>query len=145
MPTPENLYCTIIYPHVEVKTEEARKVLPKQITLNDAVTQWGNIAALVAGLSQSNTEIIKRSLKDIVSEPVRSRLIPGYNGIKTAALEAGAIGANISGSGPSVFALSLSKSNAEVIGQAMQRVVSSFNIESDLYISQINHNGPRVL
>lgn len=143
--TPDNLYCTIIHPHVEIKTEEARKVMPVQIPLKSAVIQWGNIAALVAGLSQKNTDIIKRSLGDIVSEPVRGKLIPGYEGIKTAALDAGAIGANISGSGPSVFALSLSEDNAETIGQAMQKVVSSYKIKSDIYISKINNKGPRVL
>jgi len=145
IPTHEDLYCTVIYPHVEIKTEEARKILPKQITLQDAVIQWGNVAALVAGLSQGNTDIIKKSLNDIISEPVRSKLIPGYDGIKTAAMEAGAIGANISGSGPSVFALSLTPSNAEIIGEEMQKVVFSYNINSDLYISKINQNGPRVL
>ncbi len=145
IPTHEDLFCTVIYPHVEIKTEEARKILPKQITLQDAVIQWGNVAALVAGLSQGNMDIIKRSLNDIISEPVRSKFIPGYDGIKTAAMEAGAIGANISGSGPSVFALSLTPGNAEIIGEAMQKVVSSYNINSDLYISKINQNGPRVL
>lgn len=145
IPTPEKLYCTVIFPHVEISTAEARKVLPKQIPLQDAVAQWGNIAALVAGLSQSNTDIIKRSLKDIICEPVRSKLIPGYDGIKTAALEGGAIGASISGSGPSVFAFSLSEDNAKVIGEGMKKVVSSFDIDSDIYISKINHIGPRVL
>jgi homoserine kinase len=145
IPTREELYCTVIYPNIEIKTEEARKMLPKQIPLHDVVIQSGNLAALVAGLSQGNTDVIKRSLNDIISEPVRSKFIPGYQGIKTAAMEAGAIGANISGSGPSVFALSLTPGNAEIIGDAMQKVVYSYNINSDLYISKINQKGPRVL
>ncbi|HKI78617.1 MAG TPA: homoserine kinase [Ignavibacteriaceae bacterium] len=145
IPTPENLYCVVITPFIEVSTAEARKVMPKEIPLETAVTQWGNIAGLVAGLMKGDFEIIKRSLKDVVSEPVRSKLIPGYEGIKNAALDAGAFGANISGSGPSVFALCESIETAKIIGEAMQTVVNSLNIESALYISKINQNGPRVI
>lgn len=143
--TPDDLHCVIINPNTEVKTSHARKVLPKNISLNDAVTQWGNIAGLVAGFIKSDYDVIKRSLKDIICEPVRAQLIPGFNGIKNAALDAGALGAGISGSGPSVFAFCRSKEHGELIGSAMKVVTDSLNIQSEIYISKINQTGPKVI
>ena len=145
IPTPDDIHCVILNPDTEVKTSDARKVLPKNISLKDAVIQWGNIAGLVAGFMKNDYNLIKRSLKDIICEPVRAELIPGYQGIKNAALDAGAIGAGISGSGPSVFAFCRSVEHGEIIGSAMKVVTDSLNIESEIYISKINHTGPRVI
>lgn len=145
IPTPDDIHCVILNPDTEVKTSDARKVLPKHICLNDAVTQWGNIAGLVAGFIKSDYDVIKRSLKDIICEPVRAQLIPGFKGIKNAALDAGAIGAGISGSGPSVFAFCRSKEQGEIIGSAMKVVTDSLNIQSEIYISKINQTGPKVI
>lgn len=142
---PENLYCTILYSDIEVKTIMARSILPKAVSLNKAITQWGNVGGLVAGFMKNDMELIRRSIKDVIVEPVRSVLIPGYYSIKDAALEAGALGCNISGSGPSVFALCDSEETAFKAGKAMQEVVARLDIKNTLYISKVNCKGPEVL
>lgn len=142
---PENLHCTVIHPHIEISTKESRRLLPDQIPLSDAIRQWGNTAALVAGFFKSDFALIGRSLEDFVAEPVRSRLIPGFDRMKCAALDAGALGCSISGSGPSLFALSDSQAKADAIGQSMQIALNEFNLGSDLYISKINNQGPKVI
>ncbi len=145
IPTPKNLFCTVIHPHIEIKTSKARKILSKQIPLKKAVLQWGNVAGLIAGLMKSDFDLISRSLQDVIIEPQRSALIPGYYDIKNSALNAGALGVNISGSGPSIFALSTSDELAKKIGVLMKKVLNKICIDSDLYISTINHKGPRII
>ena len=142
---PKNLFCTIIFPQIEIKTSEARKIIGKNIPLKNAITQWGNVGALISGIYQKNFDLIGRSINDVVAEPKRSKLIPGYDAIKQTALEAGAYGCNISGSGPAIFALSNSKSNAEKIGRAMKVAAKKVNLASKLYISKINSIGPKVI
>ncbi len=143
--TPPNLYSTIIHPHFEINTADTRKILRKQILLSDAVKQWGNVAGLVAGLLKGDYNLIARSLNDVIIEPIRSILIPGFDDIKNAAIAAGALGCSISGSGPSVFALSRSKSIAENVGEEMRKILESIKVKGDLYISKINKKGPKVL
>jgi len=143
--TPADLCCTVVHPDVEVKTEHSRNILRKQILLSTAVTQWGNIAGLITGLLTNNYGLISRSMDDVIVEPVRSVLIPGFDKMKAAALESGALGCSISGSGPSVFALSASMEKAGQIGQAMQASLESYKIGSEIYISKINSNGPVIL
>jgi homoserine kinase len=142
---PENLHCTIIHPHIELNTSDLRKLLKRQILLSDAVQQWGNIAGLVTGLIRKDNSLISRSMKDVIIEPLRSLLIPGFYEIKKAAMDAGALGCSISGSGPSIFALSTSGKTAKKIGAHMKIVLSEMNIEGDLFISKINKKGPRVI
>ncbi|MBN1348572.1 homoserine kinase [candidate division KSB1 bacterium] len=145
IPTPKTLHCTLIHPHIEVRTEDARKILKKEILFKDAIVQWGNIAGLIAGLMLPDYELIRRSLQDVIIEPVRSILIPHFQETKQAALESGALGCSISGSGPSMFALSLSLRTAQKVGDAMQKCLENIEIESDVYISKINQEGPRIL
>jgi len=84
-------------------------------------------------------------MEDVIVEPVRSILIPGFEKMKKAAIKAGALGCSISGSGPSVFALSTSKIKAKNIGESMQSVLHALNIKNEIYISKINHDGPRII
>lgn len=142
---PANLYATIIHPHVEVQTKDARNILPKQIPLSLAVAQWGNVGGLVAGLLMNDTNLIGRSMQDLIVEPARSVLIPGFDDVKKAAMDAGALGCSISGSGPSIFALSTNQETAIIIGQAMKRQFDAINIGSDVYVSTINNEGPRII
>lgn len=144
IPTPVNLYATIIHPQIEIKTKDARELLRKQIYLRDAVVQWGNIAGLIAGLMQSDYELIGRSMQDVIIEPIRSILIPGFAQAKEAALEAGALGFGISGSGPSLFALSNDASIAEKVGEGMKNVFTSLSVDNAVYVSKINHHGPQI-
>jgi homoserine kinase len=145
IPTPVSLYATLIHPHIEIKTKDARELLRKQILLKDAVVQWGNLGGLIAGLMMSDYALISRSMHDAIVEPIRSILIPGFKNIKKSALEAGGLGAGISGSGPSIFALSSSAATAEAVGENMKNELNKINIDSDLYVSKINHKGPQVL
>lgn len=141
---PKNLYCSVVHPQIEVKTEEARKILPQNIPLKQAVKQWGNVAALVAGLAQSDFELIGRALEDFIIEPVRSTLIPHYTSAKQAALDAGALGASISGSGPTLFAFSKDEKTAQNVALAMQVVFNKEGIENKIYVSLINSEGVRL-
>jgi len=145
IPTPENLFCTLVHPHLELNTHDSRQVLRLNITLKDAVVQWGNIAGLVAGLMKPDYGLISRSLKDVIVEPVRSMLIPGFDNIKQKALESGALGSGISGSGPTIFALSTSAETAQSIGKVIAREFEKFRLNSEVFVSRINPLGARVL
>jgi homoserine kinase len=142
---PQDLYCTIIHPQIEIKTKEAREMLPKQVALKDAVIQWGNVAGLIAGLHQSDYELIGRSLKDRIIEPQRAKLIPGFLELKEAAINSGALGCSISGSGPSVFALSKGKETAEAIYNTFNEVYKNKGIDYNLFVSKIGKQGSRLM
>jgi homoserine kinase len=141
LPSPSELYATVIHPQIEIKTADSRRILKSNLSLKDAITQWGNVGGLVAGLYREDYELIGRSLQDVVIEPVRSILIPGFNEIKLAALNAGALGGGISGSGPSVFALSKGKDKALKVADAIRLAYEPFGISFDIHISNINEKG----
>ena len=145
IPAPENLYCSIVHPQIELRTEDARKVLKQDISLKDAINQWGNLAGLIAGLMRSDYELIGRSLQDVVAEPIRSLLIPGFDEVKHAAIDNGVLGCSISGSGPSVFALSTNLAVAKKAGAAMQKALEQIGLDSELYVSKVNSKGAHVL
>lgn len=145
IPTPQGLYATLVHPHLELKTEDSRRVLKASLPLKDAITQWGNIAGLVVGLMKPDYGLISRSLKDVVAEPTRSMLIPGFESIKDAALTAGALGSGISGSGPTIFALSTDEATAKRVGEAMQAQFTNLKLKSDVYVSEINNAGAKIL
>lgn len=139
------LYITIIHPQIEIKTSEARAILPKTITLQQASTHWGNVGGLVAGLLQGNYSSIAACLNDAIIEPVRSTLIPYYNEVKTASLQAGALGGGISGSGPSIFMLSSNRATAELVAQAMHGIYANCNIAYNVYTATVNPFGVSVV
>lgn len=145
IPTPDELICVLVHPHVEVKTRDARQVLKPQVPLKDAITQWGNTAALVAGMMKPDYELIGRSLQDVVAEPVRSVLIPGFDIIKAKAVKAGALGCGISGSGPTMFAFCKSKAIAEHVGDVMQKQFVALGLQSEVYVSGVNKEGARII
>jgi homoserine kinase len=136
---------TVIHPQIEVKTADARAILKQQILLKDAIKQWGNIAGLVAGFLQNDYELIGRSLEDHLIEPVRSILIPGFDDLKAACLQAGALGGGISGSGPSIFMLSKEKATAEKVEAAMKKVYTELGIDFHTYLTTINAEGVKIL
>jgi homoserine kinase len=145
IPTPENLYCTLVHPHLELNTQDSRQVLRLNITLKNAITQWGNIAGLVVGLMKPDFGLISRSLKDVIAEPVRSMLIPGFDRIKEVAVEKGALGSGISGSGPTIFALSTNLETAHEVGKAIGEEFEKFRLNSEVFVSRINPRGAIVL
>lgn len=143
--SPKDLFCTVIYPNIEIKTSEARAILPKEVSLKNVISQTGNVSALIYGLATEDYSLIARSLNDVIIEPVRSKLITGYYEIKKVAMETGAIGCNISGSGPSVFALSNSEETANKIAAETKNVVDKLGIGGVAYVSKINKVGPKIL
>jgi homoserine kinase len=142
LPVPAGLSCAVVHPHAELRTEDARSVLKKEIRLSDAIRQWGNLAALVAALYNGDLQLLGRSLQDVVAEPARSLLIPGFARVKAAALAAGALGCSISGSGPSVFALCAKAEGSARVGAAMVAAFKAAGLESDVYLSAVNPGGP---
>ncbi len=139
------LYVTIVHPQIEIKTSYAREILPKEIPLKLAVNQWANVAGLVAGFQQGDYELIGRSLEDVIVEPVRSKLIPGFDEVKQKSLAAGALGGGISGSGPSLFMLSKEKNLAEKVAVEMSGVFERLNIEYKTYVTTVAAHGVEVL
>ena len=142
---PDMLYACVVHPQIEIKTSDSKKILKKDIPIKDAITQWGNVGGLVAGLAKPDYELIGRSLQDVVAEPTRSKLIPFFKEAKKVALSEGALGASISGSGPSIFALSFSRKIAESIAIAFNNVYASNGILANVYISQVNDKGTKIL
>jgi homoserine kinase len=145
IPTPPDLYCTIIHPRIEIKTSISRLMLRNQIPLETAITQWGNVGGMITALFKRDYDLLSRSLKDVVAEPVRSILIPHFKELNDLALRSGALGCSIAGSGPSVFALSAGRTTAKKIGAALQKFLSRQQIEHDLYVSAINQAGPKII
>ncbi|MCS6873281.1 MAG: homoserine kinase [Pyrinomonadaceae bacterium] len=135
------LFVTIIHPQIEIKTSEARSVLPERISLKDAVSAWANVGALVASLEKKDYELLARSLKDKIIEPVRKRFIPKFDEMKQASLMAGAIGGGIAGSGPSVFMLSKSEGIARKVEKAIAEVFASTGIDFKTYVSRLSSCG----
>jgi homoserine kinase len=142
--SPLDLWCALVVPEVEIKTKEARKILPKQLPLEDVITQTGNAAGLIAGLMSGDTGLIARSLHDRIAEPARRSLIPGYDAVKTAALGAGALGCNISGSGPTIFALCDGEDAAHRSAGAMGDAMQKAGVACAMIVSSIRNSGARV-
>ena len=167
---PPGLSVALLHPRVEVATRDARAVLPDAVPLADAITQWGNTAALVAGLYREDLELVADALVDRVAEPARSGQIPGFEGMRRAAMEAGALGFGISGAGPSMMALCGSLEEARIVGEALEGAFreevsqeregagnsveeggrgeaggSDGAVEADLYVSPVSIGGARVV
>jgi len=145
LPIPEDLCATVIFPHLTVLTKDAREILPKDIPLKHSLRQSANLGGLIIGLQNSDYGLISRSLKDYIAEPYRSQFIPGFDKLKAAIMDCGGLGGSISGSGPSVFALSRNPSVAREIGNAMRSIMEEQGIGADVYVSRINTIGPSVI
>ena len=145
IPTPDDLYATIIHPQIEIKTSEARSILPSKVDLSDAINQWANVGSLIHALHTSDYNLIKNSLHDGIVEPHRSKLIPHYNEVKNAALNVESLGCGISGSGPSIFSLNKGLETANKVKDAMQNVYSNTGIEFDMHVSKINTQGVKII
>lgn len=143
--SPKELYAVVVHPQIEVRTSDARSVLKEQVTLKKAIIQWGNLGGLISGLYTEDYGLISRSLHDEIVEPLRSVLIPGFDTIKKAALESGALGSGISGSGPSIFALCKGKESAQKVLVAMCNVLNDMKIPYDRHLSIVNPNGAQII
>jgi len=144
LPSP-TLHVTIVHPQIEVRTSDARSILRQQVLLKDAIKQWGNIAGLVAGLMKPDYDLIGRSLEDVIIEPVRSILIPGFDALKLACKQAGALGGGISGSGPSIFMLSKTKEIAIAVEKEMKQLYDGIGLPHHTYVTSINQTGVEIM
>ena len=145
IPTPENLYVTIVHPDIEVNTKDARYILKNEVSMNKAISQMGNVGGMIAGLMSSDYALIGRSMVDFIIEPIRSILIPQFFEVKMAALDAGALGCSISGAGPSIFAFSEGKETALKVEEAMKTQFERVGIQTNSFVSAINKEGPRII
>src|ERR1022692_2252711 len=144
IPVPQ-LYITVVHPQIEVRTSDAREILRKEVLLRDAIRQWGNIAGLVTGLMKNDYELISRSLEDVIIEPVRSMLIPGFDEVKKSCKEAGALGGGISGSGPSIFMLSKNRTTAKSVEDVMKNIYDKIGLAYNTYVTTINNEGVKII
>ncbi len=140
---PENLYCTVVHPDVEIKTADARNLLPKEVSLATAVLQMGYLGGFLAALYTADFEMMKNSLRDLLAEPYRCRLIPHFDDAMEIIENANGLGGGISGSGPSIFALSNDPAIADLIGDHWQKLYASIGCQ--VYVSQINDQGPKII
>ena len=145
LPFPEDMHAAIVYPEVDVPTKDARQMIRSKVLLKDAVTQWGNVAGLVSGLFLKDYDLIGRSMTDVLVEPTRAILIPDFYVMRQLALNSGAVGFGISGSGPSVFALTKDAETANVITEKLQNHLKGLAINSLSYVSEVNKKGPVIL
>ncbi len=145
LPFPEDLHAAIVYPEVDVPTKDARQMIRSKVLLKDAVIQWGNVAGLVSGLFMKDYELIGRSMTDVLVEPTRAILIPDFYVLRQLALNAGAIGFGISGSGPSVFALTRNADEAHKITEQLQNHLKKMAINSLSFVSEVNKKGPIII
>ena len=145
LPVPSELRVVAIHPQISIKTKDARAVLPKEIALKDAVTQWANVGGLISGLYTDNYNLISNSLVDIIAEPARKSLIPFFDDIKNSATKAGALGAGISGSGPTVFALCEGDIVAKVVYKSIEDSYKNTGINFEMFISKVNDKGIKII
>jgi len=145
LPLDFDIYVVSVHPHVDVPTGDARKIIRQQIPLKKAIEQWGNIAGLVTGFCTKDMELISRSMKDVIVEPIRSMLIPFFLDMKKYALENNALGFGISGSGPSVFALCREEIDAQKISEGLHRFLSSKKISCEAIFTRINTRGAEII
>lgn len=145
LPVPGNFYCAVVHPDIVVTTKMAREIMPKEVPMHNAVSQWGNVGGLVAGLYSGNIGLIGRSMKDSVAEPFRKQFIPGFDELRSQLLEAGAMAMNISGSGPSLFALCDRHEIAERAGDLMKRHFDNLNIGCRVYVVKVSNKGAKLI
>ena len=143
--TPSELFATVIHPQIEVKTSDAREILKTTVPLKDAIKQWGNVGGLISGLYTEDYDLIGRSLEDYIIEPIRSILIPAFDAVKQKSIKSGALGCGISGSGPSIFALSKGEETALKVAEAMKSVYKKVGIDYDIHVSKVNNQGIKII
>ena len=145
LPVPEGIFCTLVHPHIELKTSDSRSVLRKQISLKESVMQSGNIAGFIAALYKSDLALLSRSLKDVIAEPSRALLIPGFYELRDAIKSIGSLGSGISGSGPTIFVLSANEEIAKEAGEKAKEVFQKIGLGVDVYVSEVNKRGAFVV
>ena len=141
LPVPSWLHCVVVHPDQVLETKHARSVLSEPYPLSQVVAQNAHLMLFLAGLQRADAGLIREGLRDLLVEPRRAPLIQGFAGVKAAALDHGALGASISGGGPSVFAWFASKADAEAAVPSMRAAFAAAGFDSQAYVSPVD--GPR--
>ena len=145
LPPMGTIYVGILHPHIQIKTKDARAILPKVVPLKDAITQAQNLAAFVASLYEWDRELFANSIKDVLVTPHRKQLIPHFDKVADLSVEHGGIAFGISGSGPSMFCLAFAKANIETFLAASVELYTSEGLKVDAYSSKISGSGCQVM
>ncbi len=145
LPFPENLYATILHPQIEIKTSDSRSLVPSKVSLTDVISQLSSLGSFIHALHISNYDLLGKSIKDLIAEPKRMKLIPYYENLKDIAVKSGSLGTSISGSGPSIFSLSKGIDTANEIQNQLKVFMNKTNISFTTYVSKINSIGVKVI
>ena len=145
LPCPKELTSVILHPKIELRTLHAREIIKKNVSMEKAIRQWGNLGALISALFTEDYDLMSRSLKDEIIEPMRSLLIPEFEVLNKTSMDAGAIGFGISGSGPSVYALTKGIDSANKVAKAMDEFYSTIGIDFNIHISTMNNQGIKII
>jgi homoserine kinase len=144
LPFAENWRLVVVHPHCELSTKQARSVLPTTLALATGVAQAQLLAGLVAALFKNDDQLLRTSAHDLIAEPVRAALIPGYQSVKDAAMAEGSLACNLSGSGPSVFAW-VTKQHAQAVRESMGQAFAKHDLQSDGHICKLDLLGARLV
>ena len=145
LPVPEELRVVVARPHQQLRTAESRRVLPAHISRAAAVYQAAQVGAIVAALASGDYGLLGRAIDDRIAEPARAPLLPGFLEAKQAAMEAGALGSSISGSGPTAFALVRGHVDGERVAAAMSAAYSACGHRSDVRVGRVDRQGARIV
>lgn len=145
LPVPRDLRVVLVHPDQRLRTRDSRAVLPEDVPLATALHQAAQVAAMVAALAADDYALLGRALDDRIAEPARAPLLPGFAEAKAAALAAGALGASISGSGPTAFALARGEASARAAGAAMQTAYAGLGITATVRVAEVDRQGARVI
>ncbi len=145
VPVPDGLHAAVVHPDHRIDTRDARRVLDRPFSIDNVVAQQTRLALVLAGCFKSDIDLIREGLSDVLVEPHRAALIPGFAAVKQAALNAGALGASISGAGPTVFGWFESHTAAESAGERMKNAFAAAGLNATVYISAIEAAGARLV
>jgi homoserine kinase len=144
IPVPKTVRCVLVHPHMMLSTREARQILNRSIDLSNVIWQSANLAGFLTGCFTNDLQLIRESLEDVIIEPQRQVLIPGFQAVKQGAMSNGALGCSISGAGPTIFAW-CEEQDAERIRDAMVAGFKAQRMETDAWISTLDAVGARVV
>jgi homoserine kinase len=144
IPVPRGIAAVITHPHMFLSTQKARAILKREVAMADFVWQTANLAGFISGCYTDDLDLIREGLNDVVIEPQRRQLIPGFSAVRVAAMQAGALGCSISGAGPTMFAWVLAD-QAEAVKQSMVAEFARNGVETDHWIVAVESGGARIL
>jgi homoserine kinase len=145
IPVPPEIRCVLVHPHTRLETRLARQVLPASLPIKTVTEHSAHLAGFVAGCYRDDLDLIAASLVDLIAEPHRASLIPGFHAVKAAAMETGALACSISGAGPSIFAWCAGDEVAEQVCRAMKDAFAMAGLDSDGWVAHVNVEGARVV